>query len=259
MVLAVAVVHRVLRDHQPGREHQVVDGRRVGMAADHVAAHREAVELPLPLLGIQLDLVLGPALDTAAHLLDAHGVGFRDGVVVEAGDGSSGGGRSGCRSLRARLPPVSDGRGERGRARPGRPPQDPLEDGVARDRVGRIPCGGGGRRGWCRVGNRDRRMQRGQEVGRGRRDRSARDHRGGHVRQGCGRRRPLLGGWCSEGPGVGHRWLLAAAEWAMCCACGGSGPALWAVRGLSATPGRSGRSPSLRGRRAGAPRRSSRC
>lgn len=104
VVLAVAVVDGVLRDHQPGGEHQMVDAGGVGVAGDHVAPDGEAVELALPLLGVELDLVLGPALDPAAHLLDTGGVGLRDGVVVEAGDDRAFGGgdreylvRFGCR------------------------------------------------------------------------------------------------------------------------------------------------------------------
>ena len=48
VVLAVAVVDRVLGDHQPRGDHQVVDGRSVRMAGDHVAPDGEAVELAPP-------------------------------------------------------------------------------------------------------------------------------------------------------------------------------------------------------------------
>lgn len=88
VVLAVAVVHRVLRHHQTCGEHEMVDGGRVRMAADHVPAHGEAVELLLPVLGIQRDLVQCPGLDPPADLLDQARVGLGHRVVVEARDRS---------------------------------------------------------------------------------------------------------------------------------------------------------------------------
>ncbi|MFD3327533.1 hypothetical protein [Streptomyces sp. NPDC058701] len=43
---AVAVVDGVLGDHQPGGEHQVLNGGGVRVAGDHVAADLEALNFP---------------------------------------------------------------------------------------------------------------------------------------------------------------------------------------------------------------------
>lgn len=143
VVLAVAVVHRVLRHHQTCGEHEMVDGGRVRMAADHVPAHGEAVELLLPVLGIQRDLVQCPGLDPPADLLDQARVGLGHRVVVEARDRSPlrCGRRRGRRCLR--LVPREQAQARRAQAAGAT--QEPLQPGARSRRPGCRGCGEGPR------------------------------------------------------------------------------------------------------------------
>ena len=236
MVLAVAVVDRVLGDHQPRGDHQVVDGGSVRMAGDHVAADGESVELVLPLVGIRLDLVHRPGLDPVADLRDPHRVGVRDGMVVEARDRLSHPGCRGGDGFRVRGSRVHGLGGaaqvQTRRAQTGGAAQDPLQGGVRRShrgaallgmsghRLARRPVPGDGhvhrhgtrgREGDCGAdgdsggdGEGGRAWQSGPGIGRGGVGVGPRGARGGRRARLPGRR-----------PGIGHPWLLAEVGWAV--------------------------------------------
>lgn len=153
VVLAVAVVHRVLGHHQACGDHQVVDGGCVRMAADHVAAHGEAVELLRPVLGVQGDLVQRPGLDSSAHLFDPHRVGLSHLVVVKARDRSAL--RRICRRFgrRRQLLPRDQAQARRAQAVGA---QDPFQVGDRCRRQGRGVWGRRYRHGdhrWCEYGD----------------------------------------------------------------------------------------------------------
>ncbi len=145
VVLAVVVVDGVLGDHQPGGDHDVVDAGRVGVAADHVAADREAVELLLVVRREELHL-LGPQLDPPAHLGDPHRVRLGDRVEVQPGDRVADARLPRCR--RCRRLRCSGGlltwrQTKSGRAQTARSAEDLLQRRAAHDRTaGRRPgCG----------------------------------------------------------------------------------------------------------------------
>lgn len=257
VVLAVAVVEGVLGGHQPGRDHQVVDGRRVRMAGDHVPAQGESVELVLPVRGEQLDLVHRPRLDPSADLLDPHGIGLRHRVVEETGDRNAHGGRFG-RSERL----LAAGRIQPRRAQTAGAAQDPPQGGSTGPRRGGAgPVIGYGHGDGGQGGGRE---QDGRRRERSRRRRGGRRRDGGSAAaEGLDAPAVTVGPEVDRGrgqarlprgrPGVGHPRLLGS--WVRVRAV----PALGHGRRPSRACGRSARSPGHRARRAPGWPPSSRC